>query len=67
METRETAYCQRCGRDDLLPSALCTVTEDLGPDHDPEFARYEGLCRYGSPLAGRETLSATGCCGHNHS
>ena len=51
-----TAFCMRCHEEDLPPSLLCRrpgqVFIDHGPDHDPELARYEGICLR--------------CCGHNH-
>lgn len=52
-----TAYCMRCTEEDLPPSWLCRrpgqeAVIDHGPDHDPDLARYEGICQR--------------CCGHNH-
>lgn len=66
-----SAFCVRCGRE-MQVSNLCRrghEVDDLGADHDPEFARFEGLCRTGSPVAASErkgTIGPTGCCGHNH-
>lgn len=52
-----SAYCMRCTEDDLSWGMLCRRPDqveiiDHGPDHDPDLARYEGICQR--------------CCGHNH-
>lgn len=54
MQIDLSAYCTRCGDDELAYGTLCTRTErvDLGEDREEGLARYEGLCMR--------------CCSHNH-
>jgi len=55
IEALQSAYCRKCGRDDLPTSLLCdrAPTTDLGIDRDSDLtARYEGICLR--------------CCDHNH-
>jgi len=51
-----TAYCMKCGAEDLSTGMICRRPGapfiDNGADHDADICRYEGICLR--------------CCDHNH-